>query len=300
MKKEKNDKEEDVVYVEYTPENKDSEIKSEKAKKLLKKVAKLCEKINKEKSPLKRQILATKVRSLRTKIDKQIEIEKIKKSYENIRQNLVDQKENAKKNREKFIGIETMNIKKLIEKAHAQKDFDYESGKFLYDDEIVDRYGGIDGLIDAYENSGDQDFIDIAKEIKNAKKIREELKSKREFLDQLRQEDIDSNYKQEEKRINKHEKSLIKKEKGNIFQKIGSFFRNVKQGVSDYFAEKKNVKDQTKKIYEENAKNQFQNEKKSIREEIHVDIDNWKTEDLENKKDSPTQSQAQNQGQARS
>ena len=92
MKREKNDKEEDVVYVDYTPENKDSEIKSEKAKKLLKKVANLCKKIKKEKSPLKRQILATKVRSLRTKIDKQIEIEKIKKSYENKRQDLVNQK----------------------------------------------------------------------------------------------------------------------------------------------------------------------------------------------------------------
>lgn len=300
MKKEKNDKEEDVVYVDYTPENKDSEIKSEKAKKLLKKVANLCKKIKKEKSPLKRQILATKVRSLRTKIDKQIEIEKIKKSYENKRQDLVENKAKEKQTRERNIGIEAIRIKDLTEQAHDYEDFDYESENFIYDDETVDSYGGIQGLIDAYTVSGDKVLEDIADNIGVAEIIKDRIKSSRKNLDQWKQEDIDSKYKQKEKDINKEEKSLIKKEKGNIFQKIGSFFRNVKQGVSEYFKEKKDVKDKTKQIYEENAKNQFQNEKRSIREEIHVDIDNWKTEDLENKKDSPTQSQAQNQGQARS
>ena len=268
--------------------------KSEKGQELFKKVANLCKKVETEKSPFKRQVLAASLRSLQSRIEKEIEIQKIKNKYDKERTKLKTNIDVDKRKREKTIAQETKNIKNLYQQIGSIAEYDYESENFLFDDKTVEEYGGIDGLIEAYENSGDEELIETAQNIKEARQAREDLKTSKINLAQARKEDIDKSHKKEEKKIKKEEKGLIKKEKGNIFQRLSGFFKNVKQGVKNYLDERKQVKEEANKIYEANAKKSFKNTRQSILDDLNVDINDWSTVKPEERgSDNPEKEQEQ-------
>lgn len=257
-------------------EKNNKEIKhTEKSKKLLEKVDILCSKIQKEKSPFKRQLLAIKLRSLKQRIDKEIEIQKIKETKEKEREDLILDKESKERQREKDIAKETRRIRQLYQDINSYSDYNYGTQDFLYDQNTVNKYGGIDGLIDNYKNSGDSDLIDAASKIEKANEIKMSIKTAQNELSKTKEYNVDKEFKESEKKINKEEKALIKKEKGNIFQRIGAFFKNIKQGIKEYREEKKAIKEEINKMNEKKAQEFVNKEKQTIKKDYKYDIKDW-------------------------
>lgn len=243
----------------------------DKSKKLLEKIELLSQKIEQEKSPLKRHIFAFRVKMLIAKIQREIDIQNLKDSYEGKRKDLLEGKEKRETSSLDNIAVLTTKIKAMQREINGNEEHDPESPFFMYPKNYVEQSGGIENLINRLKESDKVESQQAAKRIGEIALKRQELN---QLYDELRQEQENLEYSQEDYEEDKddldvEEKSLVFKQKFNIFSRIGDFFRNLTGQVKEYREEKRQMKDLTTRQKEDEIaiEEEFERRMEELKEE---------------------------------
>lgn len=228
---------------------------SEKSKQLLGKIDNLTQRMEKEESPLKKHILAFQVKRLIAKIQREIDLNNIRDSYQAKR----DELKKSKEQRE-LAGVDNIaglneQIMQLKREINGNEEYDVQSPYFMYPKKYVEQIGGPEALANKMKSSKKVETQQAAKRIENVAQKRKELQ---ELEDKLakEQEDLEysnEDYKADQKGLNREEKSLIIKQKMNIFSRIGEFFNNMIEEAKLYREERKQNKELDAKEDEEEA-----------------------------------------------
>lgn len=228
---------------ELDEENEQPEL-TEKSKKLMKKVEILTEKIEQEKNPLKRHFFAFRVKMLIAKIQKEIDLQNMRQSYKLKREQLKANKQESEMENVDKISMTTAEIKQLKKELKGNEEYDYESSKFMYPKEYVEKNGGIEEFAEKLKESKSVETQNAAAKIESMAVKRQQLEELEDDLktykDELR--DSDKNYDKQVSSLNFKEKSLVVVEKVNIFSKIKLAFSNITGQVREYFEERKENK----------------------------------------------------------
>ena len=218
---------------------------SEKSKKLMEKIELLSQKIEQEKSPLKRHILAFKVKMLIAKIQKEIDLQNIKASYQDRREALLTDKENREANSIDNIASLNSRIKALQREMRGNEEYDVESPYFMYPKKYIEQSGGIENLTKKLRESTSQESQQAASKIAEMARKREELNGLYESLrtEQENLEYSEEDYKHDKRYLKTQEMGLVVRQKFNIFSRIGDFFRNIAEQVTEYRKEKSEMKE---------------------------------------------------------
>ena len=228
---------------------------SEKSKQLLEKIDNLTQRMETEESPLKKHILAFQVKRLIAKIQREIDLNNIRDSYQAKR----DELKKSKEQRE-LAGVDNIaglneQIMQLKREINGNEEYDVQSPYFMYPKKYVEQIGGPEALANKMKSSKKVETQQAAKRIENVVQKRKELQ---ELEDKLakEQEDLEysnEDYKADQKGLNREEKSLIIKQKMNIFSRIGEFFNNMIEEAKLYREERKQNKELDAKENEEEA-----------------------------------------------
>lgn len=274
----------DINIEEYVePEDVQNPNMSEKSKKLMAKIEKLSQKIEEEKSPLKRHVMSFQVKMILAKIQREINIQDIRDNYNDIRDSISARKERREDISLNEIASINNEIRALKREISRNEEYDASSPYFLYPEKYVKQSGGVSRITKKLKESKNPDAQETAAKI-------EEIAQKRQRLDQLYDdleneqellEDNNIDYKHDIKSINREEKALVLKQKFNIFSRIGNFFKNMTEEIKAYREEKKEIKelkyeqdeqlDKLDEIYErkmQELKEQYEKRKEEIKE-IH-------------------------------
>lgn len=228
---------------------------SEKSKQLLEKIDNLTQRMEKEESPLKKHILAFQVKRLIAKIQREIDLNNIRDSYQAKRDELKKSKEQRELEGVDNIAGLNEQIMQLKREINGNEEYDVQSPYFMYPKKYVEQIGGPEALANKMKSSKKVETQQAAKRIENVAQKRKELQ---ELEDKLakEQEDLEysnEDYKADQKGLNREEKSLIIKQKMNIFSRIGEFFNNMIEEAKLYREERKQNKELDAKENEEEA-----------------------------------------------
>ena len=235
----------EVINGELVEETNLEKEKQDKSKKLLEKIELLSQKIEQEKSPLKRHIFAFQVKMLIAKIQREIDIQNLKDSYEEKRASLLTEKEDREGYSLDNIAILNNKIRAKQREMSGNEEYDIESQYFLYPKKYVQEVGGIENLTKKLKESKSIDSQQTAQRIEKMALKRQELNN---LYDELKkeQENLEHNqsgYNTDKMTLDREEKSLIIKQKFNIFTRISNFFKNMVEEAKLYREEKKQMKD---------------------------------------------------------
>ena len=239
---------------------------SPKAKKLEEKVNILIEKIENEKNPFKKHILQFKVKMLITKIQREIDIVKIKEEFKAQRIEKKREKMDREDENVENIGDLTSQIEELEGILATNARYDYASSKFIYPKDYIEKKGGIEKFKEQLESKKDQQSSQIANKIEAVAEVRQELEKLEQQLQEKQQQlsESDKIYNEDIKKINKEERSLIRTQKMDIFTKIGTWFKNLTGQIKEFFAERKENKElKTQQAADINKVENEENEKAS-------------------------------------
>lgn len=242
----------EIMDVEEKAEENNEQL-SEKSKKLLEKIELLSQKIEEEKSPLKRHILSFQVKMLIAKIQREIDLQNLKASYDDKREYLTVKKEERESGSVDNIAILNSKIKALQREMSGNEEYDVESPYFIYPKKYVQELGGVENLTKKLKESQKEEsqqtanrIEDIAKKRQELDKLYEELRTEQENLE-YSQED----YNKDKRDLKREETALALKQKFNIFSRIGNFFRNMVEEVKLYRQEKNQIKELKEKQLED-------------------------------------------------
>lgn len=226
---------------------------SEKSKKLLDKIELLSQKIEQEKSPFKRHVLSFQVKMLIAKIQREIDLQNLKSSYEDKRKSLVVEKEERESGSVDNIAVLNSKIKALQREMNGNEEYDVESPYFMYPKKYVQELGGVENLTTKLKESKKEEAQQAANKIDEMAKKRQELNKLYEELktEQDNLEYSQDDYEQDKNDLNKEEKALIVRQKFNIFSRIGNFFKSMIDEVKLYREEKNQIKDLKEKQRED-------------------------------------------------
>lgn len=218
---------------------------SNKSQKLMDKIEVLAQKIEQEKSPLKRHILAFQVKMLIAKIQREIDLQNLRASYESKREALLTDKENREATSIDNIAFLNSKIKTLQREMSGNEEYDVESPYFLYPKKYVEQSGGVENLTKKLRESTSAESQRTARKIEEMARKREELDGLYETLrtEQENLEFSEKDYKQDEKNLKRQEMGLVVRQKFNIFSRITDFFRNLTEQVKEYREEKRGIKE---------------------------------------------------------
>lgn len=218
---------------------------SEKSKKLMEKIELLSQKIEQEKSPLKRHLLVFQVKMLIAKIQREIDLQNIKSSYDEKRKALLIEKDERETDSVDNIAILNGKIKQLQKEIKGNEEYDVKSSSFMYPKKYVEQLGGVENLAEKLRGSRNQEAQRAAGRIEEIARKREELDRLKEEL-QEEQENLkysQSDYKRDKRDLKRQEMGLVVRKKFNIFSRIGEFFRNIAEQVTEYREEKSEMKE---------------------------------------------------------
>ena len=221
---------------------------TEKAKKLQEKINLLCDKVEQEKSPLKKHMLTFKIKMLTSKIQKEIDIQNIQAKYNEKRELASWSKQNKEeKLLNQIAGLQT-DIDYITRYIKGNEQYDYESDNFLYPKEFVESRGGIQEFSENLKQSDKQATQRVAGKIEKVASAREELNALNEQLkeEQKKLSKFDVNYDKHINFLNRKEKALIKQEKGNIFSRMGNFFGTMADEAKLYWKERQELNETIK------------------------------------------------------
>ena len=221
---------------------------TEKAKKLHEKINLLCDKVEQEKSPLKRHMLTFQIKMLTSKIQKEIDIQNIQEKYNEKRELASWKKQSKEENLINSIAELKTDIDALKRYIKGNEEYDYESENFLYPKDFVESRGGIQGFSENLKQSDKQATQRVAAKIEEVATARAELN---ELNEQLKEEQnklskSDANYDKYINYLNHKEKALIKQEKGNIFSRMGNFFGTIAEETKLYWKERQELNETIK------------------------------------------------------
>ena len=249
---------------------------SEKAKKLIEKVDLLTKKIESEKSPLKKHVLAFKVKMIISTIQKEIDLHNIRGHYQLLREILKNDKEKRDEISLDNIAELSSKIKGLERELGANEEYDAESPYFMYPTKFVKESGGIESLISKLKQSKKVESQQAARKIEMMRQKRKELdtlyealKTEQDMLD-YRQDD----YKANQKNYSIKEKTLVVAQKINIFARIGIFFKTMTEQAKLYF----NQREQNKELLQKQKEDEM-----AIDEQYKKKMDEIKREYRETK-----------------
>lgn len=228
---------------------------SEKSKQLIEKIDNLTQKIEQEKNPLKKHILAFQVKMLISKIQREIDLNNIRDSYQVKRDELKKSKE--EKELEGIDNIAGLNeqIMQLKKEISGNEEYDAQSPYFMYPKKYVEQIGGPEALANKLKESKKVQTQQAAKRIESVAQKRIELQELEDKLAKQQEnlEHSNEGYEADKKSLNREEKSLILKQKMNIFSRIGEFFNNMIEEAKLYREERKQNKELDAKEDEEEA-----------------------------------------------
>lgn len=263
----------DEIMGKETPnqENNHSKTLSEKARTLMEKIDLLSQRIEQEKSPLKRHILAFKVKMLIAKIQREIDLQNLRASYEDKRTALLTDKEDRENSAIDNIAILNSKIKTLQREMSGNEEYDAESPYFMYPKNYVQDSGGVENLTKKLKESKKVESQQAAKRIEEMAIKRQELNQLYEELKQ-EQESLEysqGDYEQDMNDLDKEEKSLVIRQRLNIFTRIGDFFKGIVQEAKLYREEKAQIKDLRVKQKEDESviDEEFNRKMQELREE---------------------------------
>lgn len=213
---------------------------SKKSKKLLDKIDLLTEKIEAEKSPLKRHLLSFKVKRLIARIQKEIDLNNIKDYYQGLREDLKVKKEEKDAEALDSVALMTNKIKKLQMELSGNEEYDAESQYFMYPQQFVKQTGGVDKLVEKLKRSPQIESQRAAERIESMAEKRKELDSLYDELEQA-QDDLKNGQKDYRKQQIKYtikEKSMVLKQKVNFLPGIANFFMTIGEQAKLYIEEK--------------------------------------------------------------
>lgn len=251
---------------------------SKKSQKLLDKINSLKEKIEKEKSPLKRHLLSFKVKRLIARIQKEIDLNNIKDYYQGLREDLKLEIEENDANALNSVAIMTNKIKKLQMELRGNEEYDAESQYFMYPQQFVKQTGGVDKLVEKLKQSPQIESQQAAKKIESMAEKRKELESLYDELEQA-QDDLKNgqkDYRKQQIKYTIEEKSMLLRRKVNFLPGIASFFRTIGEQAKSYIEEKledrefkrqqKEEERATNRSYRECIKNLEQERKQAMKQ----------------------------------
>lgn len=278
----------------------DIKSKPTKSQKLFDKVNKLIEKIENEKSPFMRHLLSFKVKLLRNRIQREIDLQNIKENSEASLEELKYRKEKFESESIDTISELAALIRSKENQLRANEEYDTESPYFIYPKKYVEQSGGVQALTDKLKQSQNLESQMAAKRIADATKLREEIDDLSKQLSDKQKglEDSGKLFGKEERGIKRQELALTVVNKVNIFSRIGNFFKTFGEQAKEYFAERrenKEIKAQQKKeeaeLYEQYAelKAQIEAQYKEAKAQIHQQY----AEDKSNRQAQNSRSAAQ-------
>lgn len=278
----------------------DIKTKPTKSQKLFDKVNKLIEKIENEKSPFMRHLLSFKVKLLRNRIQREIDLQNIKENSEASLEELKYRKEMFESESIDTISELAALIKGKERQLRANEEYDSESPYFIYPKKYVEQSGGVQSFTDKLKQSQNPESQRAAKKIEDANKLRTEIEDLSNQLADKQKglEDSGKLFEKEERGIRRQELALTVVNKVNIFARIGNFFRTFGEQAKEYFAERrenKEIKAQQKKeeaeLYEQYAevKAQLEAQYKEAKAQLHQQY----AEDNSNRQTQNSRSTAQ-------
>lgn len=251
---------------------------SKKSKKLLDKIDLLTQKIETEKSPLKRHLLSFKVKRLIARIQKEIDLNNIKDYYQGLREDLKLEIEENDANALNSVAIMTNKIKKLQMELRGNEEYDAESQYFMYPQQFVKQTGGVDKLVEKLKQSPQIESQQAAQRIEAMAEKRKELESLYDELEQA-QDDLKNgqkDYRKQQIKYTIEEKSMLLRRKVNFLPGIASFFRTIGEQAKSYIEEKledrefkrqqKEEERATNRSYRECIKNLEQERKQAMKQ----------------------------------
>ena len=232
-----------------------------KNEKLMEKVEKLTEKIGGEQNSLKRAIYSVVLESLLGKIQKEIDIRDIKEKYSQEREDRTEEAKNRIKSNTKR-KMDLINQRDYYKnQARGLSDFDPDSPKFAFKDELKLMDGDVFKLIDDLRQEGN---TELATKIEEAMIARDNHEQAKEELQDLKSEGIKINKQvsRQNAKSSVKETALVAAKKVNIFKRA---FDSIKKGIKEYRETRKENKE-------------FKKESKSIK----VELQERQNEELEN------------------
>ena len=251
---------------------------SKKSKKLLDKIDLLTEKIETEKSPLKRHLLSFKVKRLIARIQKEIDLNNIKDYYQGLKDDLKLEKEENDAEALDSVALMTNKIKRLQMELRGNEEYDAESQYFMYPQQFVKQTGGVDKLVEKLKQSSHTESQQAAQRIEAMAEKRKEIEAYNKLLEQA-QDDLKNGQKDYRKQQIKHtieEKSMLLRRKVNFLPGIASFFRTIGEQAKSYIEEKledrefkkqqKEEERETNRSYRECIKNLKQERRQAMKQ----------------------------------
>lgn len=232
-----------------------------KATNLINKCMELAEKIEKEKSRIKRTVYSIKIKMLIAKIEKELDIRELQEKYsierENREEELSEEKADA---RTESIKI-SRQIKTLKKELKNNREFDYSSKSFLFPKEEVKAEGGIDKYIEILRTSGSVEQEEVADDIQQTLDKRRKLEELEKKLQDRKEllKIADKKAKWDNRKSKITEVALITAKKANFFDKIATFFRSIRDNFKDNKNEFAEMMDIDKKRREELKSSEIKN-----------------------------------------
>ena len=266
----------------------------EKAQKLEEKIDKLIGKIEQEKNPLKRHFLSLRVKMITSKIQREIDIQNIREEYADKKDYILKRKEKRDDKYFDKVASLTNEINALKRELMADEEYDIDSDYFVYPDRYIEKAGGLKNFAEKLKESKNPDTRYAGKKIESVERKKKRLDK---LYSELNREENkwdknESEYKRNNRILNRRETSLIVARKLNIFSRIGNFFKNMSEEIKAYREDKAEIKDlknaqiEDMEILDEEyekrmqeLREEYESQKKILKEEHKAEL-NEKNEEL--------------------
>lgn len=268
---------------------------TEKAKALLAKAEMLTAKVEEEKNPIKRHILAFRIKQTLKKVQKEIDLQNIRSKYELKKKQLKTKKEKRELESEDRIAETTAEIKQLKKELKGNEEYDYKSKNFMYPREHVEKNGGLEAFSKKLQESKKAETQNAGQKIELMVAKRKELEKLQDKLNTYKEElkNSDANYNKKLSGLEFKQKSLIVAEKANIFTWIRSTFSNITSQVKTYFEERRENKElQAEQMKEEQ---ELEDSYRKQIEELREQLEKAKKE-MKEKNEANNQSKTEQKG----
>lgn len=231
--------------------------KTNKSEALKQKIGELANKIESEPSGFKRKLYKIKAQMLVSKLDRQIERENIKQTYEE-RKAEREERTEIEQSSDRTEIIKLNGVSRLLEKRIKElEEFDYTSSKFILPKEDVTRSGGISNYIEKLRDSKDINQIEIANKIEEVNNLKEKLRENKR-ISEVKKEKLIGNYDKLEK---ENKNASIDEIKDNMKINAEDIFGTVKDPINtaggiikDTIANTIENKNSKKELEQENQK----------------------------------------------
>lgn len=219
---------------------------------LEKKINLLIEKISQEENIIKKYKNIIKCKMLTTEMDKNIKFKEAKEELE------MQKEKNGITAREEKIDLRTKiietnkKINSLKQELKLNIYYDFESSRFMFEKEDIEKIGGINQYIKELINSGEPDKIEVAKKIQDNMDKKIELKNLERQLKEQQNDlkNVNKNLKNKNIKTSVQKTALeVRNSKANIFAKIRNFVSSATSGIKEFCTEvMENIKIHNKKM----------------------------------------------------